>query len=189
MEKHRRELGKVITLCTCFRHSSSRGSRAILPVSQVMADHASQHADGAASPYGLGMMPSMSQECTPLKHRYDACFNRWFEDYLGVGHPAQAPASGESSKSSGLGGLFGRGSSSSSLSSSVESISSASTASTQATSHSGVGPIQRSPEEQRRLRDRLDGECGAMWKEYQQCVLVSQTAIHKGGRISIQFDK
>jgi hypothetical protein len=32
----------------------------------------------------LGVMPSMSAECTPLKHRYDACFNKWFEDYLGL---------------------------------------------------------------------------------------------------------
>lgn len=188
---------KSYTLCTCFRHLSSCASRATLPVSLVMADHASQHADGAG-PYGLGMMPSMSQECTPLKHRYDACFNRWFEDYLGVGHLAQASASGsrsgavsgESSRSNGLGGLFGRGSSSSSSSSSsLESISSASTASAQATSHSGAGPIQRSPEEQRRLRDRLDGECGAMWKEYQQCVLVSKTEITKEANFSIHIDK
>lgn len=25
---------------------------------------------------------SLSPECTPLKHRYDSCFNLWFEGYL-----------------------------------------------------------------------------------------------------------
>ena len=28
------------------------------------------------------MAQSMSPECTPLKHTYDACFNAWFEGYL-----------------------------------------------------------------------------------------------------------
>ncbi|WRT64953.1 uncharacterized protein IL334_001894 [Kwoniella shivajii] len=27
-------------------------------------------------------MESLSPECTPLKHRYDSCFNAWFEGYL-----------------------------------------------------------------------------------------------------------
>ncbi|ODN83225.1 hypothetical protein, variant [Cryptococcus amylolentus CBS 6039] len=27
-------------------------------------------------------MQSLSPECTPLKHRYDTCFNLWFEGYL-----------------------------------------------------------------------------------------------------------
>lgn len=28
------------------------------------------------------MASSLSEECTPLKHEYDACFNSWFEGYL-----------------------------------------------------------------------------------------------------------
>ncbi|KAG2750365.1 hypothetical protein P692DRAFT_20863625 [Suillus brevipes Sb2] len=28
------------------------------------------------------MAHSLSPECTPLKHDYDACFNTWFEGYL-----------------------------------------------------------------------------------------------------------
>ena len=28
------------------------------------------------------MSQSLSPECTPLKHAYDACFNAWFEGYL-----------------------------------------------------------------------------------------------------------
>ncbi|PIL28246.1 hypothetical protein GSI_09658 [Ganoderma sinense ZZ0214-1] len=28
------------------------------------------------------MSQSLSDECTPLKRKYDACFNAWFEGYL-----------------------------------------------------------------------------------------------------------
>lgn len=28
------------------------------------------------------MASSLSEECTPLKQEYDACFNSWFEGYL-----------------------------------------------------------------------------------------------------------
>ena len=28
------------------------------------------------------MAHSMADECTPLKHTYDSCFNAWFEGYL-----------------------------------------------------------------------------------------------------------
>ena len=28
------------------------------------------------------MASSLAEECTPLKHKYDACFNAWFEGYL-----------------------------------------------------------------------------------------------------------
>ncbi|KAM5541858.1 hypothetical protein V8D89_004587 [Ganoderma adspersum] len=28
------------------------------------------------------MSQSLSEECTPLKRKYDACFNAWFEGYL-----------------------------------------------------------------------------------------------------------
>ena len=37
-------------------------------------------------------MNSLSPECTPLKHKYDACFNRWFDSYLQlVSLPGEAP--------------------------------------------------------------------------------------------------
>ncbi|WVQ97887.1 hypothetical protein IAU59_005004 [Kwoniella sp. CBS 9459] len=41
-------------------------------------------------------MESLSPECTPLKHRYDSCFNAWFEGYL---QPALAAASASTSGS------------------------------------------------------------------------------------------
>ena len=28
------------------------------------------------------MAHSLADECTPLKHAYDSCFNAWFEGYL-----------------------------------------------------------------------------------------------------------
>jgi len=28
------------------------------------------------------MAESLDPKCTPLKHKYDACFNTWFEGYL-----------------------------------------------------------------------------------------------------------
>jgi TRIAP1/MDM35 family protein len=36
------------------------------------------------------MAESLSPECTPLKHKYDTCFNAWFEGYL---EPAVAASS------------------------------------------------------------------------------------------------
>ncbi|KDN39914.1 hypothetical protein K437DRAFT_227679 [Tilletiaria anomala UBC 951] len=33
-------------------------------------------------------MPSMDPKCTPLKHRYDQCFNLWFDEYLDLAAPA-----------------------------------------------------------------------------------------------------
>lgn len=47
-----------------------------------------------ASLYIAGMAHSLSPECTPLKHEYDACFNTWFEGYL---EPAIANANTKSS--------------------------------------------------------------------------------------------
>lgn len=37
---------------------------------------------GEGSSTQAGQMDSMSPECTPLKHKYDNCFNLWFRDYL-----------------------------------------------------------------------------------------------------------
>ncbi|WVF69991.1 hypothetical protein IAT40_004776 [Kwoniella sp. CBS 6097] len=38
-------------------------------------------------------MESLSPECTPLKHRYDSCFNAWFEGYLQPALAASASSS------------------------------------------------------------------------------------------------
>ncbi|KAI0824965.1 mitochondrial distribution/morphology family 35/apoptosis [Trametes gibbosa] len=38
------------------------------------------------------MSQSLSEECTPLKRSYDACFNAWFEGYLEPAVSASANA-------------------------------------------------------------------------------------------------
>lgn len=109
----------------------------------------------------LGKMPSMSAECTPAKHRYDDCFNKWFEDYLGL-----------SSKENGNrrnGDLTNKKESRNTF------WSSSSTSSSQENNpiEAIQGGVQRTSTERKALRDRLEGECGKFWKEYQSCVLVS----------------
>ena len=43
-------------------------------------------------PLPCAMADSLSAECTPLKEKYDTCFNAWFEGYL---EPAVAASSSE----------------------------------------------------------------------------------------------
>jgi len=43
-------------------------------------------------PLSCAMADSLSAECTPLKEKYDTCFNAWFEGYL---EPAVAASSSE----------------------------------------------------------------------------------------------
>lgn len=57
--------------------SASSTAPAVSPV-----DDAEWQAKGAA---GLGAIASLSPDCTPLKHRYDSCFNLWLKDYLAIG--------------------------------------------------------------------------------------------------------
>ena len=50
------------------------------------------------------LMDSLTPRCTPLKHRYDKCFNDWFKDYL------QVASNGDTDKSNGswnAAGFFG----------------------------------------------------------------------------------
>ncbi|WVR04488.1 hypothetical protein IAU60_001492 [Kwoniella sp. DSM 27419] len=54
-------------------------------------------------------MESLSPECTPLKHRYDSCFNAWFEGYLqpalsAAAAYAPAPVSGSAVASASAAG-------------------------------------------------------------------------------------
>ncbi|PWN37200.1 uncharacterized protein FA14DRAFT_11424 [Meira miltonrushii] len=110
----------------------------------------------------LGKMPSMSAECTTAKHRYDDCFNKWFEDYLGLSQGTKSSGSSTTGGSSSKGSFWSTSSSRSS------------TSSTQASPIDAIqGGPQRTQTERKALRERLDGECGEFWKEYQSCVLVS----------------
>uniref|UniRef100_V5GM32 Uncharacterized protein n=2 Tax=Kalmanozyma brasiliensis (strain GHG001) TaxID=1365824 RepID=V5GM32_KALBG len=125
-------------------------------------------AKGAA---GLGAISSLSPECTPLKHRYDACFNLWFKDYLSIGDDqireqqrqsessasgATTPSSLSSSSSSGgkkRSGWFSDSSSTSSASTSATSL--------------GGGDIEA---KKHAIMDRYDRDCGKLFKDYQACV-------------------
>jgi hypothetical protein len=114
--------------------------------SRIMA--ADDSGSSIAHSSGLGVMPSMSSECTPLKHRYDACFNKWFEDYLGLPAPSSSSSSTEEDRrDSGVSGFFSKSKTSNNSSTDAQG--------------------------RKKLRERLDGDCGPFWKEYQGCVLVS----------------
>lgn len=120
------------------------------------------------SPAGLGVMGSMSETCTPLKHRYDACFNKWFGDYLGAsGAPGSDPSSSTSSSSSSsspssssrsTGGFFG----------SKSARSDAKTEGENAGAGAGADAGVRE-----KLREKYEKECGALFREYRECVRVS----------------
>ena len=38
-------------------------------------------------------MESLHAPCTPLKQKYDSCFNHWFEEYLRLAAPQPPPGS------------------------------------------------------------------------------------------------
>lgn len=97
----------------------------------------------------LGEMPSMDARCTPAKHRYDACFNAWFEEYLGLGPAASSSAAATATTPKARSGFFG-------------SLSDASSSSS-----GGHDDAARAT-----LRQRLEGQCGPLWKEYQACIEV-----------------
>lgn len=126
-------------------------------------------AKGAA---GLGAISSLSPECTPLKHRYDSCFNSWFKDYLAIGddqiqeqqRQSEASSSGTASPSSQA------SSSGKKKSGWFSDSSSASSASTSATSIDGSDIERR----KQAIMERYDRDCAKLFKDYQACVKVSQ---------------
>lgn len=64
--------------------STSRSTPAPSSAPQVnSAEHLAEWQTRGAA--GLGVISSLAPECTPLKHKYDACFDLWFRDYLAIG--------------------------------------------------------------------------------------------------------
>ncbi|SPO31817.1 uncharacterized protein UTRI_06654 [Ustilago trichophora] len=120
---------------------------------------------------GLGAISSLSPECTPLKHRYDSCFNLWFKDYLTIGddqireqqRQSEASSSGAASPTS----LASSASSSSKKKSSW--FSDSSTSSSASTSASSVGESDIESRKQA-IMERYDRDCGKLFKDYQACV-------------------
>ena len=139
-------------------------------------DEAEWQAKGAA---GLGAISSLSPECTPLKHRYDACFNLWFKDYLAIGddqireqqRKSEASSSSPPSSSSSSSSMASSQSSGNKKRSSwfSDTSSSSSPASTTPTSLGEHDIEQR----KKTIMERYERDCGKLFRDYQACVKVS----------------
>jgi len=122
-----------------------------LAAAAMSQPQSSQASSSSAGPAGLGLMSSMSPECTPLKHRYDACFHSWLVDYLALPGSGTAPAAAQSKESSSS-SMWGRGK-----------------------KEQAPAAGQDEAAKRQSLKERLDGECGGMWEEYRKCVTVSRS--------------
>lgn len=121
--------------------SSSASSSASAPQVDAGEHLAEWQTKGAA---GLGVISSLASECTPLKHRYDACFDLWFRDYLSIGDSQivqQEKQRGASSAPLGLG--------------------------------KSRTPDSDIEARKKNIMERYDRDCGALFKDYQSCVKVS----------------
>ena len=92
----------------------------------------------------LGLMNSISADCTPSKRKYDQCFNAWFRDYLDV----SSNMSGDDN-SNRAGTNMWTMSNSSQLSVSKKQADALAT-----------------------LRERYENDCGRIYDEYQACLKV-----------------
>ncbi|PWN51370.1 hypothetical protein IE53DRAFT_368128 [Violaceomyces palustris] len=138
--------------------SSSSSSSTSLPTSTQ-----------STGPAGLGVISSLSPQCTPLKHRYDRCFNDWFGDYLSLGDARiakQAKALSSSSASEDKKNL----SSSASSSTSSSWFGGSSTRSTETSLGEEDQEDQHHHLKRKEVMTRYESECGALFKEYKECV-------------------
>ncbi|GAC97367.1 hypothetical protein PHSY_004952 [Pseudozyma hubeiensis SY62] len=130
-------------------------------VAQV--DDAEWQAKGAA---GLGSISSLSPECTPLKHRYDSCFNLWFKDYLAIGDD-QIREQQRQGEASGSGTAQPAASNSGKKRSSWFSDASSSSSGSTRASSIAEPDVESS---KRAIMERYDRDCGKLFNEYQACV-------------------
>ncbi|CBQ71542.1 conserved hypothetical protein [Sporisorium reilianum SRZ2] len=131
-------------------------------------DEAEWQAKGAA---GLGAISSLSPECTPLKHRYDSCFNLWFKDYLAIGDD-QIRDQQRLSEASTSGSTASLASTSSSSSGSKKKSSWFSDSSPSLTSSTSASTLSESDIESRKqsIMERYERDCAKLFKDYQACV-------------------
>ncbi|GAK68195.1 uncharacterized protein PAN0_050d6431 [Moesziomyces antarcticus] len=140
------------------------GAATSVPASASAAASASTGEWETKGAAGLGAISSMSAECTPLKHRYDSCFNLWFKDYLAIGddqiQDQQRRSQTASTASSSTNGA------STKKKSGWFSDSSSSSTSTQASS------IADSDVEGRKnaIMQRYERDCAQLFKDYQACI-------------------
>ncbi len=143
------------------------GAATSVPASASAAASASTGEWETKGAAGLGAISSMSAECTPLKHRYDSCFNLWFKDYLAIGDDqiqdqqrrSQTSSSTASSSTNAAGtkkksGWF--------------SDSSSSSTSTQASSTADSDVEGR----KNAIMQRYERDCAQLFKDYQACIKV-----------------
>lgn len=133
-------------------------------VAQV--DEAEWQTRGAA---GLGAISSLSPECTPLKHRYDSCFNLWFKDYLAIGDD-QIREQQRQGEASGSGTAHPSTSNNGKKRSSWFSDASSSSSGSTRASSIAESDVESS---KRAIMERYDRDCGKLFNSYQACVRVS----------------
>ncbi|KAJ1018583.1 hypothetical protein NDA16_004865 [Ustilago loliicola] len=117
---------------------------------------------------GLGAISSMSPECTPLKHRYDSCFNLWFKDYLAIGDD-QIREQQRQSEASSSGAAIQASDSSAGKKKKSGWFSDSSSASSASTSATLIGESDIETRK-RAIMERYDQDCGKLFKDYQACV-------------------
>ncbi|TKY86855.1 hypothetical protein EX895_004143 [Sporisorium graminicola] len=144
--------------------TTSSSAPAVSPV-----DDAEWQAKGAA---GLGAISSLSPECTPLKHRYDSCFNLWFKDYLAIGDDQiqDQQRQSEASTSGSTASLASTSSSSSSGSKKKSSWFSDSSSSLSNSTSASTLPELDVESRKQSIMERYDRDCAKLFKDYQTCV-------------------
>ena len=95
----------------------------------------------------LGLMNSISADCTPSKHKYDQCFNAWFRDYLDV----SSNMNGDDNSNRAL--------------TDMRTVSNSSQLSVSKKQANALAS----------LRERYENDCGRIYDEYQACVKVRWT--------------
>ncbi|CDU22023.1 uncharacterized protein SPSC_00653 [Sporisorium scitamineum] len=143
--------------------SASSTAPAVSPV-----DDAEWQAKGAA---GLGAIASLSPDCTPLKHRYDSCFNLWLKDYLAIGDD-QIRDQQRLSEASARGLTASLASTSSGSSGGKKKSSWFSDSSSSSSSSTSASSLSDSDIESRKqtIMERYDRDCAKLFKNYQACV-------------------
>lgn len=142
------------------------GAATSVPASASAAASASTGEWETKGAAGLGAISSMSAECTPLKHRYDSCFNLWFKDYLAIGddqiqeQQRRSQTSSTASSSTNAAGTKKK--------SGWFSDSSSSSTSTDASSMADSDVEGR----KNAIMQRYERDCAQLFKDYQACIKV-----------------
>lgn len=143
---------------------SSSGPSASSSSSSYQGSQGTVQSNGPAN---LGAMSSLDPSCTPLKHRYDSCFNSWFQDYLAVplvsGSSSSSSSNASASKSSDKKCTF------------FDELGSESYGSKSRADNDSLKRLRAAK------REELESKCGPIFAEYQACVKVR---MHSGKHVT-----